>query len=78
MHRLAFEATILIEVHMTERVRMNNTTAQTSSNNYYRHGRPEMLRRVPSTAERVLELGCAEGAFAATVKERTGAEVWGI
>jgi 2-polyprenyl-3-methyl-5-hydroxy-6-metoxy-1,4-benzoquinol methylase len=69
---------MLIEVHMTERVGMNNATAQTSSNNYYGQGRPEMLRRVPATAKRVLELGCAEGAFAATVKERTGAEVWGI
>ncbi len=37
-----------------------------------------MLRHVPATAKRVLELGCAEGAFAATVKERTGAELWGI
>ena len=40
--------------------------------------RPEMLPFVPATAKRVLELGCAEGAFAATVKERTGGEVWGI
>jgi 2-polyprenyl-3-methyl-5-hydroxy-6-metoxy-1,4-benzoquinol methylase len=57
---------------------MNKVTAQTTSHNYYGHGRPEMLRRVPAGAERVLELGCAEGAFAATIKERTGAEVWGI
>ncbi|TVS78020.1 class I SAM-dependent methyltransferase [Mycobacterium helveticum] len=45
---------------------------------YYRQLRPEMLPFVPATAKRVLELGCAEGAFAATVKERTGGEVWGI
>jgi 2-polyprenyl-3-methyl-5-hydroxy-6-metoxy-1,4-benzoquinol methylase len=38
-----------------------------------------MLRFVPAIAQRVLELGCAEAAFAATVKQRTrGAEVWGI
>ena len=36
-----------------------------------------MLEFVPAGAQRVLELGCAEGMFAATVKER-GAEVWGI
>lgn len=37
-----------------------------------------MLRFVPTTARRVLELGCGEGAFGATVKESRGAEVWGI
>lgn len=57
---------------------MNSHTAQANSNSYYGHGRPEMLRRVPMNAKRVLELGCAEGAFAATVKQRTGGEVWGI
>jgi 2-polyprenyl-3-methyl-5-hydroxy-6-metoxy-1,4-benzoquinol methylase len=57
---------------------MRNATEPTNSNTYYRHPRPEMLRLVPTTAQHVLELGCAEGAFAATVKERTGAEVWGI
>lgn len=45
---------------------------------YYRNVRLEMLPFLPAAARRVLELGCAEGAFAATVKERTGAEVWGI
>lgn len=45
---------------------------------YYSQPRPEMLPFVPATAKRVMELGCAEGAFAATVKERTGAEVWGL
>lgn len=44
---------------------------------YYRQTRPEMLEFVPAGTQRVLELGCAEGIFAATVKER-GAEVWGI
>jgi 2-polyprenyl-3-methyl-5-hydroxy-6-metoxy-1,4-benzoquinol methylase len=57
---------------------MDSFVVQSNSINYYRHGRPEMLRRVPSNVERVLELGCAEGAFAAAVKQRTGAEVWGI
>jgi 2-polyprenyl-3-methyl-5-hydroxy-6-metoxy-1,4-benzoquinol methylase len=37
-----------------------------------------MLPFVPVDAHRVLELGCGEGAFAATVKQRTSAEVWGI
>jgi 2-polyprenyl-3-methyl-5-hydroxy-6-metoxy-1,4-benzoquinol methylase len=63
---------------VTERLGTGDATAPTSAHNYYTHGRPEMLRRVPATAKRVLELGCAEGAFAAAVKDRTGAEVWGI
>jgi 2-polyprenyl-3-methyl-5-hydroxy-6-metoxy-1,4-benzoquinol methylase len=45
---------------------------------YYRQPRPEMLRFIPTTAQRVLDLGCGEGAFAAAVRERTGAEVWGV
>jgi 2-polyprenyl-3-methyl-5-hydroxy-6-metoxy-1,4-benzoquinol methylase len=49
-----------------------------SDPDYYRHERPEMMRYVPKTAQRVLELGCAEGRFAAAIKRRTGGEVWGI
>jgi 2-polyprenyl-3-methyl-5-hydroxy-6-metoxy-1,4-benzoquinol methylase len=45
---------------------------------YHRQPRPEMLRFVPTEADHVLEVGCAEGAFAASLKKRTGAEVWGI
>ena len=57
---------------------MPETTRVGGVEGYYRHPRPEMMRFVPKSAQRVLELGCAEGAFAAAVKERTGAEVWGI
>jgi 2-polyprenyl-3-methyl-5-hydroxy-6-metoxy-1,4-benzoquinol methylase len=51
------------------------TEAQTV---YYSQPRPEMLPFVPADAKRVMELGCAEGAFAASIKERNGAEVWGL
>lgn len=57
---------------------MRNAAEPASFTKYFRHERPEMLPFVPATVQRVLELGCAEGAFAATVKEHTGAEVWGI
>lgn len=45
---------------------------------YYQQSRPEMLKFVPENARQVLELGCSEGHFAASVKARNGAEVWGI
>lgn len=57
---------------------MSKVAAEGSLAQYDRHPRPEMLRFVPTTAKHVLELGCAEGVFAATVKQLTGAEVWGI
>jgi 2-polyprenyl-3-methyl-5-hydroxy-6-metoxy-1,4-benzoquinol methylase len=57
---------------------MRQATNSTDTNPYYSHSRPEMLRFLPKNAEHVLELGCADGAFAAAVKEHTGAEVWGI
>lgn len=57
---------------------MRKTAEPTGLTMYYRHTRPEMLRLVPTTAKRVLDLGCAEGAFGAGIKEVTGAEVWGI
>lgn len=37
-----------------------------------------MMKFVPPVADRVLEIGCAEGTFGAAVKARAGAEVWGI
>ncbi len=37
-----------------------------------------MLSFVPSAARRTLDVGCGEGRFGCLVKERLGAEVWGI
>jgi 2-polyprenyl-3-methyl-5-hydroxy-6-metoxy-1,4-benzoquinol methylase len=45
---------------------------------YFGAPRVEMLDFVPSAAQTVLDVGCAEGAFSRAVKNRTGAEVWGI
>lgn len=45
---------------------------------YFRAPRAEMLPFVPTSVDRVLEVGCAEGAFGAELKLRFGAEVWGI
>jgi 2-polyprenyl-3-methyl-5-hydroxy-6-metoxy-1,4-benzoquinol methylase len=57
---------------------MDDRAGLQSHTTYYRNVRLEMLPFVPAASRRVLELGCAEGAFANMVKKRTGAEVWGI
>lgn len=45
---------------------------------YCRQPQPEVLRFIPAVVQRVLDLGCGEGTFSAKIKDRTGAEVWGI
>lgn len=37
-----------------------------------------MLEFVPETARTILDVGCGEGSFGAVLKEKLGAEVWGI
>jgi SAM-dependent methyltransferase len=45
---------------------------------YYQGGRTEMLKFIPETAKKVLEIGCGEGNFGSLLKAQLGAEVWGI
>lgn len=45
---------------------------------YYNRPRVEMLPLVPSAARRVLDIGCANGEFSASIKERQGSEIWGV
>jgi 2-polyprenyl-3-methyl-5-hydroxy-6-metoxy-1,4-benzoquinol methylase len=46
---------------------------------YYSHSRTEVLAFLPAgNVDRVLELGCGEGKFGATLKERFGCYVCGI
>jgi 2-polyprenyl-3-methyl-5-hydroxy-6-metoxy-1,4-benzoquinol methylase len=45
---------------------------------YYQNTREEMLAYVPSSAGRVLEVGCGEGGFGSRLKELRGCEVWGV
>lgn len=45
---------------------------------YFHYPRPEMLPFVPSRCRRVLDVGCAEGAFGESLKKSRGIEVWGV
>lgn len=45
---------------------------------YYDNVREEMLKYLPDTAKKILDVGCGNGAFASIVKQKNDAEVWGI
>ena len=45
---------------------------------YYTYSRPDIQRLVPQDAERILDVGCAAGALGHALKQKTGAEVWGV
>lgn len=48
------------------------------TNQYYSYKRPEMLGFIPSGVKKVLDVGCGEGSFSLSVKNKFNAEVWGI
>lgn len=52
--------------------------AKSMSSAYYQHARPEVLALIPSTASRVLDVGCAAGALGRSLKERQACSVTGI
>ncbi|HEY4285255.1 MAG TPA: class I SAM-dependent methyltransferase [Chthoniobacterales bacterium] len=45
---------------------------------YFSQSRPEMMKFIPSKAKRILDVGCAEGNFGASLKNQLGSEVWGV
>ena len=45
---------------------------------YYSESRPEMVRYIPATCRRVLDVGCSSGEFGALLKMDRGVEVWGV
>jgi 2-polyprenyl-3-methyl-5-hydroxy-6-metoxy-1,4-benzoquinol methylase len=48
------------------------------STDYFSHGRHEMLAFIPLNARRILEIGCANGAFSAQIKQHQATEIWGL
>jgi SAM-dependent methyltransferase len=51
---------------------------ESKSADYFQCERPEMLPFVPAHCRRVLDIGCAEGAFGESLKKSRGIEVWGV
>ncbi|MCF6307119.1 MAG: class I SAM-dependent methyltransferase [Flavobacteriaceae bacterium] len=45
---------------------------------YFKNLRPEMLSLLPKNAKTVLDIGCADGSFALSVKNTCNAKVWGV
>lgn len=45
---------------------------------YYQHDRAEMLAFIPSSVSRTLEVGCGAGSFSVLIKDKLGAETWGV
>lgn len=57
---------------------MSDSTRTPEALAAYTGARPEVQALVPSSARRVLDLGCATGALGAGLKERGGVEVVGV
>jgi 2-polyprenyl-3-methyl-5-hydroxy-6-metoxy-1,4-benzoquinol methylase len=51
---------------------------QNKPQGYYDNVRKEMLKYLPVDANKILDVGCGNGAFASLVKQKNNAEVWGI
>jgi 2-polyprenyl-3-methyl-5-hydroxy-6-metoxy-1,4-benzoquinol methylase len=49
-----------------------------SSKLYYGNKREEMLKYIASASKRNLDVGCSEGKFARSIKNKNKSEVWGI
>ena len=46
------------------------TSAVSSAKNYYGNVNPELLERIPLSAQRVLEIGCGQGRLGEAFKSR--------
>ena len=62
---------------MAETARLEDGQAS-SSEAYFQQSRPEMLRFLPANPGRLLDVGCGEGAFGKSVRDKfPDCEVWG-
>ena len=49
-----------------------------TAQNYYEFTRPEIQALIEPTSKKILDIGCAAGKMAGEIKQKLGAEVWGI
>lgn len=45
---------------------------------YYSYSRPEIIKLVPLSVKKVLDIGCGEGLFLSSLKKRSQIETWGV
>jgi len=55
----------------------DTSTAHKTEIGYFHNQRPEMLKYVPNSATKILEVGCGEGWFCNVLK-RPDREIWGV
>lgn len=60
------------------RIKSNTMDYKNKPENYFNNNRSEMLRYLPEFAKTIIGIGCGDGSFGKLVKEKTGAEYWGI
>ncbi|MBT7790612.1 MAG: glycosyltransferase, partial [Calditrichaeota bacterium] len=56
----------------------NGTSMYQNKEPYYSYSRPEIQTLVNPKSRTILDVGCASGKLASELKEKLGAEVWGI
>jgi len=56
---------------------LDKSTNQKNEVGYFHKKRPEMLKYIPESALKILEVGCAEGTFCSTLR-RIDREIWGL
>ncbi|WP_437202990.1 class I SAM-dependent methyltransferase [Planctomicrobium sp. SH664] len=75
---------VIIQRHERSPVQSSSASKNSSlqplvkSATYFEHDRPDVLELVPSTAQRVLDIGCGSGRLGAALQRRQGAHVTGI
>ncbi len=77
-HRMEIILSALGAQSISAASRQPQTNVPLKDVTYFEWDRPDVLALIPTTARRVLDLGCGGGRLGQTLKERQPAEVWGV